>query len=302
MDMLTKQPLISIIIPAYNAESFISDAIRSVLAQDEQRYEILVIDDGSTDKTIEVVHAITDQRLRLLQQSSNQGASAARNRGLKEARGEYLAFLDADDSWSPYFLSTMLAAIQQPLAMVYCDDYRTSFAETIHWQAPEPLPIIEKTMADIFAHPYMATGALLFRRDVLAKVMGFNTELQTAEDIDFVLRIAEHYRIGYLPQALMQVRVRSGSLGNHAGAYRDNLDVIQSFFQRHPDFQQRESVRVQRLLEDIYYCYLRQLVVDRNLAEFRSVLQQMPWNTLSLRSLRLCVKALVLKLLQQGKV
>lgn len=302
---MTEKPLlklVSVIIPAYNAEAFISDAIHSILEQDYEYYEIIVIDDGSNDQTSKVVNTIQDERIRFIQQPNNQGASAARNRGMQEAKGEYLAFLDADDLWSPYFLTTMLETISQhKFDLLFCNSIRSRNSETLSWEAPLHKPGIEKSLQNIFSNPYMATGALLFRREVLKKIHGFNTDLKTAEDIDFVLRIAEHYCIGHLPEALVQVKVRPGSLGNQAGAYRDNLTVLSWFFQRHPDFHQHESVRVRHLLEDIYYCYLRQLIVDRDLTGFRKVVKEMPWSTLSLRSLKLCGKALALQLLRKGK-
>ncbi len=95
-------PLISVVIPLYNKEPYIKRAIDSILAQKIQDYEIIVIDDGSTDKSAEVVKSFPDPRIRLIQQE-NAGVSAARNRGIEEAKAELIAFLDADDEWTPIF-------------------------------------------------------------------------------------------------------------------------------------------------------------------------------------------------------
>ncbi|KKG83994.1 glycosyltransferase family 2 protein [Methanosarcina mazei] len=100
-------PLVSVVIPLYNKEPHIKRAIDSVLAQKIQDFEIIVIDDGSTDKSAEVVKNFTDPRIRLIQQE-NAGVSAARNRGIKEAKADLIAFLDADDEWLPGFLEIVL--------------------------------------------------------------------------------------------------------------------------------------------------------------------------------------------------
>ena len=100
--------LFSAVITMYNKERWIDRAIASVLAQSEGRFELIVVDDGSTDRGAEVVRGFRDPRVRLLQQR-NAGPSAARNAGIRAARGSYLAFLDADDEWLPWHLSSALA-------------------------------------------------------------------------------------------------------------------------------------------------------------------------------------------------
>lgn len=100
-------PLFSVLVPAYNIESLIRQTLESALAQTIQDLEIVVVDDGSSDKTTEVVHSFTDPRIRLIHQA-NAGVSAARNRAIAEARGKYVAFLDGDDVWLPFHLETAL--------------------------------------------------------------------------------------------------------------------------------------------------------------------------------------------------
>lgn len=100
-------PLVSVVIPLYNKEPHIKRAIDSILAQKIQDFEIIVIDDGSTDKSADIVKSFTDPRIRLIQQE-NAGVSAARNRGVQEAKTDMIAFLDADDEWKPEFLETIL--------------------------------------------------------------------------------------------------------------------------------------------------------------------------------------------------
>lgn len=102
-------PLVSIVMPAHNAADFIDDAIHSVLGQSYGNWELIVVDDHSTDKTVEVVKQFKDKRVQVIALKRNGGAAKARNRGIREARGEYLAFLDADDLWQPDKLERQLA-------------------------------------------------------------------------------------------------------------------------------------------------------------------------------------------------
>lgn len=110
--MSADSPLFSVVIPAYNAGKFISLTIESILRQTVQDFEIVVVNDGSTDDTLEVLQGIADSRLRIVTQE-NGGECVTRNRGIKEARGRYIAFLDADDAWRPNHLETVLKYIQK---------------------------------------------------------------------------------------------------------------------------------------------------------------------------------------------
>lgn len=298
-------PLITIIIPAYNAEQFVLDAIHSVLEQTYTALEILLVDDCSTDSTVDMVQTLQDSRVQLIKQQHNQGASAARNTGMQQAKGSYIAFLDADDVWHPDFLKHMVSqAISSESDLLHCDAY-WEHIDQVPFTNCSPLSASvtpqQQDLPTVFSNPYMATGAMLIKKRVIDQIGGFDTNLATAEDVDFVLRVAEHFTVYHLPTKLVWVRMRENSLGRHANSYADNLNVVGRFLQRQPNFMQQESARVRQLLEDIYYCYLRQLIVDRNLSTFRAVTRQMPWNTLSARSLKLCAKAFILKLLRQGK-
>ena len=114
--MTTSSNLVSVILPAYNAESTILEAVDSVLSQTDVELELIVVNDGSTDSTLEMLSALSDPRLTILS-GSNTGPAAARNRGIKRARGDLIAFIDADDIWLPGKVTNQLAALEaQPSA------------------------------------------------------------------------------------------------------------------------------------------------------------------------------------------
>ena len=115
--------MISVIIPLYNKEDYISTSIKSIFKQSYNDYEIIVVNDGSTDKSVDIVKAFNDERIRIINQK-NAGVAAARNKGIEEAKGEYIAFLDADDEWKEDYLAT-----QMELAEKYpqCDVFATNY-------------------------------------------------------------------------------------------------------------------------------------------------------------------------------
>lgn len=115
-------PLVSVIIPTYNVEKYIEKAIQSVLDQTYPNIEIIVVDDGSTDHTVDVVRSFHDERIKLFINERNMGPSYSRNRGIKEAKGEWIAFLDGDDWWDKERLEKLLNVAETYQADVVCDD------------------------------------------------------------------------------------------------------------------------------------------------------------------------------------
>lgn len=187
-------PSVSVVIPAYNRAGTIARAIRSALAQDPSPLEVIVVDDGSTDATPSVVAAIGDPRLRLVAQA-NAGVGAARNRGIAEARGALVAFLDSDDEWLPGKLAAQLAAFRAggpQLGLVYTGIESIAADGTATRHAARHRGWIYR---DLLAHNVI-TGSgstVMVSRAALDLVGGFDTALPANEDYDFVLRIARFF-------------------------------------------------------------------------------------------------------------
>jgi glycosyltransferase involved in cell wall biosynthesis len=174
--------LVSVVIPAYNAERFLADAIRSVEAQDHEPVETIVVDDGSTDRTVEVARSLGVRCLR----QANRGHAAARNAGLGLARGELVAFLDADDVWEPHKLSRQVAhlAANPEVGYVVCRVRRTRLPGA---SRPPGAP------ADWFqeSQPGTVHIAALIRRSVLDRVGHFDSSYRHSSDTEWCLRAAE---------------------------------------------------------------------------------------------------------------
>jgi len=216
-------PLVSIVIPAYNVAPYIGETLRSVFAQTFTDFEVIVINDGSPDtQEFERVLAPFRERIRYLKQE-NRGASAARNAGLRAARGEFVGFLDADDLWLPNYLEDQLAVIRERNCDLVCADAlivgespdagRTYF-ETVMEAAPPK----EVTFLDLLSgERSLITSGVLARREHVLEVGLFDEKLRNAQDFDLWLRLARRgSRLAYQPQVLLKYRARLNSLTGDA--------------------------------------------------------------------------------------
>lgn len=211
---------VSVVIPAYNRAATIARAIGSALAQDPSPLEVIVVDDGSTDATPAVVAAIGDPRLRLVTQP-NGGVAAARNRGIAEARGELVAFLDSDDEWLPGKLAAQLAAFRAggpQLGLVYTGFESVAADGTATRHHARHRGWIYR---DLLARN-VVTGCgstVIVSREALDLVGGFDTALPANEDYDFVLRIARFFAADCIAAPLARYH-DAGNAAAGSGAVR----------------------------------------------------------------------------------
>jgi glycosyltransferase involved in cell wall biosynthesis len=207
-------PTVSVIIPAYNAEPFIAETVKSALHQTFTDLEVIVVDDGSKDRTAERLAEFGD-RIRVHRQA-NAGVAEARNAGVRMAAGTWIAFLDADDLWLPHKLERQLASQQAPL--VYSDRFNIGVRGE--------LPLVQSEVTkmrdgDVFL-PLMLEGnfitnsSVLIRRDVFEATGGFAAGVSPAEDWDLWLRVAERHPVAFCPEPLVRYRFHpDGASRNH---------------------------------------------------------------------------------------
>ncbi|WP_290541293.1 glycosyltransferase family A protein [Alistipes sp.] len=199
------EPTISVVIPLYNKQREIGEAVRSALAQTRLPQEIIVVDDGSTDEGAQVVRAIASPLVRLVKQA-NAGVCSARNRGIEEATGEYIALLDADDVWEPGFLAEIVAMIREfPGCGLYCTAFNVVSDDGIF---PAPTPSQRGIVANFFresAHRYIAIpSASCIPRCVFDNVGLFPLGMKIAEDLHMWIRIARRYPVCFSPERLVR--------------------------------------------------------------------------------------------------
>ena len=257
------KPLVSIIIPAYNCAGILSETIDSVLKQTYGNIEIVVVDDGSTDKTGEVaVGYLGSGKVRYYRQE-NRGPGAARNRGVEAARGEYLAFVDADDDltddsiekrmalfaevpelelvYSNYFLRQSKDAVTVRFGENYTEKYRALRSEYLNGIVFEGCP------SEIFGIPFdFWTGAVLVSRNLMKRVGPFRTDISIGEDRDMWIRMSmDAGRIGYVGSPIASYnRFSSGLTGRDPVRYaRSRRDLNNYFLEKYSKENLGENVK-----------------------------------------------------------
>lgn len=216
---------VTVIIPAYNYAQFLPDAISSALSQAWDVLEVLVIDDGSTDNTAAVLSDIRDPRLRVIHQP-NAGLSAARNTGIREARHGILAFLDADDRWTPGFLKTVVPhLIEAPAttAIAACGWQRMTKEGKLVEQPKRILPPPRMLSArDFIVRNRFFPSAVVVRKSVFIECGDFDTSLRSSEDRDMWIRITTRYQAKYIDEPLVHIRRHGENMSRNAVRMRMN--------------------------------------------------------------------------------
>ncbi len=221
-------PTVSVIIPCYNQARYLPSSVGSVIAQTCHDWEVIVVDDGSTDDTRRVALAFENPKIRYLYQP-NQGLSAARNTAIREARGEYLSFLDSDDELEPAFLQVCVEALtsDDTLAAVYA---QTRFID----ESGKVLPRIsgQALSGDALHRELMQGGffppvAVVARRAVVLEAGLFDAQLTGVGDWDLWLRVSARYTMRGLPLPLVRYRVYPGSMSTNAERmHADRLKAV----------------------------------------------------------------------------
>lgn len=189
--------MISVVIPLYNKKDSVAHSLECVLNQTYQEFEVVVVDDGSTDGSAEVVEGFVDERIRLIRQE-NGGVSAARNRGIEEARSEYVAFLDADDEWKPEHLQTLVGLMEKyPQCGAYSTNYEFKQGEKAKPTILNKIPFDgeDGVLTNYFevascSHPPVCSITICIRKSLLNEIGGFPVGIKLGEDILTWARIA----------------------------------------------------------------------------------------------------------------
>jgi teichuronic acid biosynthesis glycosyltransferase TuaG len=238
------EKLISIIMPAYNAEKFIEESINSVLEQTYINWELLVIDDGSTDRTSEIVRIKQNADNRIyyfFQENGKQGK--ARNRGIKESRGEYIAFLDSDDLWLPEKLKvTFQEIIAGGNSLVFTDSYvfygdKKNISSLITLGVKNEMFQGESGVLKFFEYNRIPNLTVLVRREILNEVGGFS-DAGVAEDYEMWLKLlAKGYSFTSIniPLALYRIHTESTTSKDRLATF-EAVQIIKSFTKEHPEY------------------------------------------------------------------
>ena len=231
---------VSVIIPTHNDAAFVSEAVESALSQSEPPTEVIVVDDGSTDGTREMLRPHSN--ITHIYQE-NRGAAAARNRGIREARGEVIAFLDADDLWDRDKLKTCVKTFSQPLTIpdvVLYTGYVVQEYPSDITHPPMHRRLAEVTPTELvisFNEAALHTSTVVLPKRLLEEVGGFDESLPRGEDWDLWVRLAERYRFEYVDMVLARIRNREHSLTQRLSHewQEVTVKVILKSLKRRPD-------------------------------------------------------------------
>jgi glycosyltransferase involved in cell wall biosynthesis len=244
---------VSVVIPTFNRKDYVQEAIESVLSQTFTDYEIIVVDDGSTDCTGEVLSVRFGPLIHYVWQE-NQGESVARNQGVKLSQGEYIALLDSDDLWEPQKLEKQVAALEssQSTILVFTSSWRIDAASHKLGDAPTDQNIHQDqlTIEALCLYNIMgsAVSTAMIRRDAFNAVEGFDPSIRYGEDWDLWLRLRLHGSFRFLNEPLACKREHAGSQWHNPRAeiidqrLSDHLLMLEKFF----------STSINRVPKDLY--------------------------------------------------
>lgn len=228
---------VSIIIPTYNRAHLISRAIDSVCRQTHSYWELIVVDDGSTDGTQAMVEEYQkkDARIRYVKLPQNQGVSHARNHGVWEAKYDWIAFLDSDDEWYEEKLEKQLTQMDKEAMMSFCDyGYYSTEGDCLGvCPDPEIAEILKNgyMLPQLLIVPMIGTVTMLLKKDAFLAVGGFDEGLHCLEDYEFTLKFSKQFRICHVNEVLVKAHATEGSVsGNVNGYFQTRLFILRKYY------------------------------------------------------------------------
>ena len=266
-------PKVSVVITTHNYGHYLVEAIQSVLDQTFGDFELIVVDDGSTDNTREIVGSFGDHRIKYIYQE-HHGGNAARNVGTSASTGEYIAFLDADDIWLPEKLAMQVGLLDaHPDVAIVCSDFYRfdNQSGVITSQAWEKRKIDPKMALRLLLseRAFAVTSTVLIRADVITAVGGWDESLRINQDWDMLVRIAQRYNFDVIRKPLVKKRQHGTSLsGDWELRYQTYPDVLNKVIHDYP-LSRTDLRAARRRLADIHHTYATYLVLDNRMAQGR---------------------------------
>jgi glycosyltransferase involved in cell wall biosynthesis len=273
--MADSETLVSVVMPTFDRASVIRRALQSVADQTYPNIEIVVIDDGSTDHTDEVIARFVRENSTLMTylRQENSGCASARNRGLRVAKGEFLTFLDSDDAWLPTAAESMANALvasgadftYSPAIEIYADG-----SERVNYPVAANRP--ESFAREHFRETNVRNGAFMFRRRVLSDVHGLDESLKHNEDSDFIQRVAVRYRAVYCSSPTVQVHHHDGNKSrNRVAIYNALIKSAENLLNDDVAFRAELGDAADRRMSELKSKYVEALIVAGAFEEARQV-------------------------------
>jgi glycosyltransferase involved in cell wall biosynthesis len=228
-------PSVSVVLATYNYAQFLAESVGSVLDQTFEDLELIVVDDGSSDETVDVLKQFgNDRRVRCIRQA-HRGPASAFNRGLAQARGRYVALQAADDAWLPKKLARQVAVLDREphVGLVYTDTLVVDADGQLlrrHFENARFSPAVGWVLPQLLLSNFVPASSVLIRADALAQVGAHDERLEVCEDWDLWLRIAQHFTFAFVDEPLVRVRRHARNTHLHRlPMVRDSLFVLERF-------------------------------------------------------------------------
>ncbi len=209
-------PAVSVVLPAFNTEKYVGEAVESILSQTFTDFELIVIDDGSGDRTAEILrgYARADARLRILSNGNNRGIPKTRNIGIKAARGRYIAWQDADDISLPERLQKQFDYMEKHSEVALLGTAKNTISDTGELLKENVVSLLKPKFEDLLQMNRFVNGSTMIRKSALEVVGGYDETFYSAEDYELWLRIAKRFPVANLPEVLYIYRVHLESMIN----------------------------------------------------------------------------------------
>ncbi len=242
-------PLVTVIIPVYNRQYTIRRAIDSVLKQTYKNIELIIVDDCSTDATVNIIKEYKDKRICLICLIKNQGANFARNRGIEKAKGEFIAFQDSDDEW-------LADKLEKQISCMLKEKLKASFCPYILYEGkqnsiiPNDYQNIElyqnKLEEKLKRGNIVGTPTLVVKKEVFFQIGMFDEKMKRLQDYEFIIRFVKNYKLGYIYQPLVKAYRMEKSISTDKNAL---LDAYVTLTEKHFDF-----IDLQSVIDNIFNC------------------------------------------------
>jgi glycosyltransferase involved in cell wall biosynthesis len=251
-------PLVSVIVPAFNAAQTLPDTLDSILAQTFRNFELIVVDDGSTDGTRTLLERVRDPRMRVIG-GSNRGLAAARNRGIEHAHGQLLTFIDADDRWTPDKLEDQVEALERNPDAVAAYSWTAFIDQNGRFLfAKEPSNCSGNVYAELLRSCFVASGSnVLVRRSAVDAAGAFDTTLPAAQDWEFCLRLAARWPFALVPRYQVLYRIQEGTMSGNADRCEDAcVAICERAFGNNPLLAARRRESLSNVKQYVAFLYL----------------------------------------------
>jgi glycosyltransferase involved in cell wall biosynthesis len=275
--------LFSVIIPLYNKENYVEKAINSILNQTYNNFEIIIIDDCSTDLSYEIAKKNVSEKIRLIKHDKNKGLSASRNTGIVNSKAEYITFLDADDVWKPTYLEEIKSLIDTfPEAKLFATNYEEVYPNEViilpknNANTIESSQIIEDFFKISLGQPLYCACSLCVEKSVFDIVGNYNETITYSEDIDFNIRANLSFKLAYSKKALVSYMIFSE---NQITNNSLNKKVIPNFNAYEIFVKQNKSLK--KYLDFNRYVFAKKYKIEKNTTLFKELKSKIDLKNLS---------------------